>query len=69
MFRFPHVATPILAKIIVSAGLALVVVAGAGFAPAPTLYYGADGRETSLNSPEQTWRTQTALLPCFLTNR
>jgi hypothetical protein len=45
MFRFPHVATPILAKIIVSAGLALVVVAGAGFAPAPTLYYGADGRE------------------------
>jgi hypothetical protein len=34
-----------LAKIAASAGLALLVMTGAGFDPAPTLYYGADGRE------------------------
>jgi hypothetical protein len=45
MFRFPHAATSIFGKIIVSAGLALGVVAGAGFTPAPHIYYGADGRQ------------------------
>jgi hypothetical protein len=40
-----HLLKSILGKIAASAGLALLVMTGAGFDPAPTLYYGADDRE------------------------
>jgi V8-like Glu-specific endopeptidase len=44
MPRCQHVAKSILAKMGISAGLALMVVTGAGFDPAPHIYYGRDDR-------------------------
>jgi hypothetical protein len=45
MFRFPHVAKSIFGKIMVSAGLALLVLMGGGFGPPPHGYYGRDERQ------------------------
>jgi hypothetical protein len=45
MRRYHCLAISILGKISATAGLALLVMTGAGSNPAPTLYYGADGRE------------------------
>jgi hypothetical protein len=45
MFRFPHGATAVFGKIMVSAGLALMALMGAGFDPAPHNFYGRDDRQ------------------------
>jgi Trypsin-like peptidase domain len=44
MLRYQRTAKSIFGKISVSAGLALLVMTGAGFDPAPRIYYGTDDR-------------------------